>query len=245
LKFGIDKFLNFVLFLISGLEDQMLGCVVAEERPDLEEAKNSAVEIALKAKREQDAAAAVRAAAEAAEKKRLAIILANTVINNIIIMKNNYLQQIESDINNVNIKLSNLKKQESDVGNDYHNFLKTISTKLTETKNKIKQNTKIIDRQKNDYDKHLMTKKHKNIQNNIKNTYICKICNFNGKQKCDYAKHLITKKHKNMQNTIKNTYICKLCNFNGKQKCDYEKHLLSKKHINNINMNFINILLKQ
>ena len=27
----------------SGLEDQMLGCVVAEERPDLEEAKNQLI----------------------------------------------------------------------------------------------------------------------------------------------------------------------------------------------------------
>jgi len=43
LIFGIDKFSSFVLFLISGLEDQMLGCVVAEERPDLEEAKNQLI----------------------------------------------------------------------------------------------------------------------------------------------------------------------------------------------------------
>ena len=118
-----------------------------------EEPTNSSVEIALKAKREQDAASAVRSAVEATEKSRLAKILANTVINNIIIMKNNYLQQINTDINNVNSKLSDLKKQEEDIANDYHKFLNTISIKLTETKHKIKQNTAIINRQKNDYDK--------------------------------------------------------------------------------------------
>ena len=138
-------------------------------KKDLEDAENSAVERAIKAKREEDSAAAAKAASEAAEKSRLAKILANTVINNIIIMKNNYLQQINADINNVNSKLADLKKEEEDIAKDYHKFLNTISNKLSETKNKIKKNNAIIDRQKNDYDKlnidyNTIDKKNENIE---------------------------------------------------------------------------------
>jgi len=57
--------------------------------------------------------------------------------------------------------------------------------------------------QKCDYDKHLLTKKHKNnmINHKIKleNTDIynyCEYCNFKSKQRSDYNKHIITKKHK-------------------------------------------------
>lgn len=35
--------LSNIVFVFSGLEDQMLGMVVAEERPDLEDAKNQLI----------------------------------------------------------------------------------------------------------------------------------------------------------------------------------------------------------
>ena len=55
-------------------------------------------------------------------------------------MKNNYLQQIESDISNINILLSELKKTESEVDNDYKKFLNDLTSKLLKTKKKIEQN---------------------------------------------------------------------------------------------------------
>ena len=68
-------------------------------------------------------------------------------------MKNNYLQQIESDISNINILLSELKKTELEVDNDYKKFLNDLASKLSETKQKIEKNNVIIDRQKDNYDK--------------------------------------------------------------------------------------------
>ena len=65
--------------------------------------------------------------------------------------------------------------------------------------------------QKCDYDKHLLTQKHKNNVNNKDNlnTLFCEYCNFKGKQKSDYSKHLLTKKHiytmsKNNIDTVNN-----------------------------------------
>ena len=37
------KYVTLALFPLSGLEDQLVGIVVAEERPDLEEAKNQLI----------------------------------------------------------------------------------------------------------------------------------------------------------------------------------------------------------
>ena len=37
------KYVTSTLFPLSGLEDQLVGIVVAEERPDLEEAKNQLI----------------------------------------------------------------------------------------------------------------------------------------------------------------------------------------------------------
>lgn len=37
------SFMYIYVYICSGLEDQMLGIVVAEERPDLEEAKNQLI----------------------------------------------------------------------------------------------------------------------------------------------------------------------------------------------------------
>lgn len=75
-----------------------------------------------------------------------------TVTNNIINMKNDYIQQIDEDISNIDIMLSELKKKESDINNDYNTYTKSISNKISELKNKIKQNNIIMDRQKTNYD---------------------------------------------------------------------------------------------
>lgn len=41
--FWISHVLGFCAYSYSGLEDQLLGCLVAEERPDLEKAKNQLI----------------------------------------------------------------------------------------------------------------------------------------------------------------------------------------------------------
>jgi len=77
----------------------------------------------------------------------------NTIINNILNMKNYYLKQIEADISNLNILLSDLKTKETEIDNDYQNYLDNINKDLSEINNKIQQNNSIINRQKDNYDK--------------------------------------------------------------------------------------------
>lgn len=49
--------------------------------------------------------------------------------------------------------------------------------------------------QKNDYSRHLKTKKHiNNVQYALKN-FICNECNFSTSKKTDYNRHLMTSKH--------------------------------------------------
>ena len=66
-----------------------------------------------------------------------------------------------------------------------------------------------------EYTKHILTNKHKNLQNpilEIKHFY-CEICNYNCCKQSEYTKHILTDKHKNLQNPILDinsikTYIC-------------------------------------
>jgi len=76
----------------------------------------------------------------------------NTVTNNLLNMKNNYLQQIQNDINRVNSELSDLKKNEENIENDYKTYLNEVSTKLDSVNSQIEQNKIIMNRQKNEYD---------------------------------------------------------------------------------------------
>ena len=78
-----------------------------------------------------------------------------------------------------------------------------------------------------DYNKHLMTLKHKNNINNatfsinfhsnvaskIAN-YECSVCNYYTKNKSNYDKHLLTDKHNNKMNGEhkENKHICSICN---------------------------------
>ena len=76
----------------------------------------------------------------------------NTVTNNLLNMKNNYLQQIQNDIDRVNSELSDLKKTEENIENDYKFYLNDLSTKLDSVNSQIEQNNIIMNRQKNEYD---------------------------------------------------------------------------------------------
>ena len=68
-------------------------------------------------------------------------------------MQNNYLQQISSDIGNINTILADLQIQETSIRDEYNVFITEIDSKLSELKNTIKQNNIIMDRQKANYDK--------------------------------------------------------------------------------------------
>ena len=66
-----------------------------------------------------------------------------------------------------------------------------------------------VSNHKNDYNKHLMTAKHKQMQENAKENpknpigYECILCCFITKNKNNYNKHLLTSKHKRMQENVK------------------------------------------
>jgi len=57
---------------------------------------------------------------------------------------------------------------------------------------------------KKDYNRHLLTNKHKiNTENENKTyKYICECCNYNTNNKYDYNKHLSSIKHNSNNNTI-------------------------------------------
>ena len=96
------------------------------------------------------------------------------------------------------------------------------------------------------YNKHLLTPKHKNNDKSEKNEhkYSCECCDYNTSDKYDYNKHLLTLKHKhnytlNTNNHTLNTlsekgeykYSCTTCKYHTNILCNYNKHLLTSKHI--------------
>ena len=76
----------------------------------------------------------------------------NTVTNNLLNIKNDYLQQIQNDIDRVNSELYDLNKTETSIENDYKKYLNDLSTNLDSVNSQIEQNKIIMNRQKNEYD---------------------------------------------------------------------------------------------
>ncbi len=121
-----------------------------------------------------------------------------------------------------------------------------VLTEITENPNYIKptkfecKQCDYITYSKQNLDKHFMTLKHKNSENNpIKNiteyTYTCNACNYNTFHKNDYDKHLNTIKHKKMAEIdsaieIQCNYECKSCKYETQNKQHYNSHLKTKKH---------------
>ena len=92
------------------------------------------------------------------------------------------------------------------------------------------------------YNKHLLTLKHKNntleIKGDIKNEensntinamYSCDVCNFQCKYQSNYDKHLLTEKHKKKSNeeSTEKIYTCSQCN---KEYLNYKSLWKHKKH---------------
>jgi len=112
------------------------------------------------------------------------------------------------------------------------------------------------------YNKHILTPKHKNntleINGNIKNVeniktinamYSCDVCNFQCKHKWNYDKHLLTEKHqKNVHgNTEETKHICNQCNkeytnssglWKHKKKCIVLKNETETEDIENLQNTF-------
>ena len=96
------------------------------------------------------------------------------------------------------------------------------------------------------YNKHLLTPKHKNTDNSEKNEhkYSCSYCDYNTSDKYDYNKHLLTQKHvtnytlytnNNNLHTLSEKgeykYSCSCCKYHTNILCNYNKHLLTTKHL--------------
>ena len=75
------------------------------------------------------------------------------LINNITNMQNTYLQQLDIDISNIDIILSDLITKESSILSDYNNFKQSLISKITDIKLKIDSNKEIMSRQTTDYNK--------------------------------------------------------------------------------------------
>ena len=95
------------------------------------------------------------------------------------------------------------------------------------------------------YNKHLLTPKHKNTDTSGKNEhkYSCEYCHYNTSDKYDYNKHLLTLRHLNNYtlhtnndnlNTLsekeEHKYSCTSCKYHTNILCNYNKHLLTLKH---------------
>jgi len=75
------------------------------------------------------------------------------VLNNITNMKNQYNQQIQADIQNINTQLTTLSNSEKQINNDINKFNGDIDINLANTITKINDNNIIINRQQTDFDK--------------------------------------------------------------------------------------------
>ena len=93
-----------------------------------------------------------------------------------------------------------------------------------------------ITNRKQNYDKHLLTKKHLlNIHNNIKlhKQFHCNYCNLTFNKNIDLVRHCESKKHliNSGKITKQSDFICKLCSINFNKKSSYNKHMASKSHM--------------
>jgi hypothetical protein len=85
-----------------------------------------------------------------------------------------------------------------------------------------------------DYDKHILTRKHKNQQKSTEKslnvvkkssqTYHCETCDYNTSRKIDYDKHVLTRKHKNRQLSSivveKSSFVVKKSSSTEENICD-------------------------
>ena len=86
---------------------------------------------------------------------------------------------------------------------------------------------------KDNYDRHLLTKRHiTNSKLNCEELY-CNVCNINYSSKKDLKRHFGTNKHQMNIGEIKkpNTFECEICNISFNKKAILSKHFLSKSHI--------------
>jgi rubredoxin len=95
-----------------------------------------------------------------------------------------------------------------------------------------------ITNRKQNYDKHLLTKKHLlNSHDFIKpnKQFNCNVCNLIFNKNIDLVRHCESKKHLINSGKIKieNSFHCKLCSLNFDKKSAYNKHILCKSHIFN------------
>jgi hypothetical protein len=86
---------------------------------------------------------------------------------------------------------------------------------------------------KDNYDRHLLSKRHiTNSKLNCEELY-CNVCNINYSSKKDLKRHFGTNKHQMNIGEIKkpNTFKCEICNISFNKKAILSKHFLSKSHI--------------
>ena len=91
---------------------------------------------------------------------------------------------------------------------------------------------------KQNYDKHLLTKKHLlNLHNCSKpnKQFNCDACNLTFNKNIDLVRHCESKKHLINSGQIKkpNTFYCNVCSLNFDKKSAYNKHISSKGHVFN------------
>jgi len=89
---------------------------------------------------------------------------------------------------------------------------------------------------KQNYDKHMLTKKHLlNAHNCSKQNkqFNCDACNLTFNKNIDLVRHYESKKHLINSGQIKkqNTFCCNLCSLNFDKKSAYNKHISSKSHL--------------
>lgn len=88
----------------------------------------------------------------------------NTVLNKITNTRDYYLQQINSEISNINIELSNLS--EGDVSIEYNQYLMDLEGELNSVKVRIGNNNKIMGRQQDNYE--IVNKEYEDINKKTK-----------------------------------------------------------------------------
>jgi len=86
---------------------------------------------------------------------------------------------------------------------------------------------------KDNYDRHLLSKRHiTNSKLNCEELY-CNVCNIKYSSKKDLKRHFGTNKHQMNIGELKkpNTFDCEICNISFNKKAILNKHFLSKSHI--------------
>ena len=92
-----------------------------------------------------------------------------------------------------------------------------------------------------DYEKHILTLKHKKSENGIEMEYksrskkshifLCNFCNYTTSKKCDYEKHILTLKHKITEKSQKKSHYCNNHNNDVEINENNENTNVDNKHI--------------